>query len=91
LAIRTVLPSTAEVWVENSSSTTLVASKGSVSQYTSEDRTFGKETNTKDMDIHQVAKQKQLSVLKSTTTKDLYLRAIQECVLESILVGCEVI
>ena len=29
------------------------------------------------MDIHHVAEQKQLSVLKSTTSKDLYLRAIQ--------------
>ena len=30
------------------------------------------------MDIPHVAEQKQLSVLKSTTSKDLYLRAIQE-------------
>jgi hypothetical protein len=30
------------------------------------------------MDIHHVAKQKELSVLKSPTTNDLYLRAIQE-------------
>jgi hypothetical protein len=30
------------------------------------------------MDIHHVAKQKQLSVLKSTMTRDIYLRAVQE-------------
>ena len=30
------------------------------------------------MDIHHVAKQKELSFLKSPTTNDLYLRAIQE-------------
>jgi hypothetical protein len=30
------------------------------------------------MDIHHVAEQKELSVLKSPTTYDLYLRAIQE-------------
>jgi hypothetical protein len=78
LAIQTVLLSTAEVRVENSSTTTVVASKGSVSQSTSVHKTFGYETNTKDVDTHHVAKQKQLSVLKSTTSKDSYLRAIQE-------------
>jgi hypothetical protein len=49
-----------------------------VSQSTSVDGTFGKETNAKDMDIPHVPMQKQLSMFKSTTTKDLYLRAIQE-------------
>jgi hypothetical protein len=49
-----------------------------VSHSTSVDRIIGKESDAKDMGIDHVAKQKQLSVLKSTTTKDLYLRAIQE-------------
>ena len=78
LAFRTALPSTAEAWVENSSSKICVASKGSVSQSTSLDRTLWKKTNAKDMDTHHVAEQKQLSVLKSSTTTDLYPRAIQE-------------
>ncbi len=51
---------------------------GSVSPSTSVDRTIGKESNAKDMDIHHVANQKELSVLKSPTTNDLYLGAIQE-------------
>ena len=58
LAIQTVLPSTAEVWVENSSSNTLVASKGSVSHSTSVDRTFRKESGAKDMGFHHVAEKK---------------------------------
>jgi hypothetical protein len=78
LAIQTVPSSTAEAGVDNSSTTTLVASKGSVSQSASVDRIIGKESDAKDMGIHRVVEQKQLSVLKSPTTKDLYLRAIQE-------------
>ena len=64
--------------VANSTKTTLVPSKGSVSQSESVDRIIGKESDAKDMGIHHVAEKKDLSVLKSTTTKDLYLRAIQE-------------
>ena len=37
-----------------------------------------KESDAKDMDIHHVAEQKELSVLKSPTTHDLYLQVIQE-------------
>ena len=55
--------------VANSTKTTLVASKGSVSQ---------SESVAKDMGIHRVAEQKELSVLKSPTKNDLYLQAIQE-------------
>ena len=77
LAIRTVQPSTAEAGVDNSSTATLVASKGSVSQSTTTDRTFGKETNAKDVDTP-VPKKKQSSVLNDTSTKDLYMQAIQE-------------
>ena len=63
----------------NFSTTAVVDSKGSVSRTTPVDRTIArKESNAEEMDIHHVAEQKELSVLKSTTTKDLYLRAIQE-------------
>jgi hypothetical protein len=40
--------------------------------------TAGKESDAKEMDIHHVAIQKEMSVLKSPTTNDLYLQAIQE-------------
>jgi hypothetical protein len=50
-----------------------------VSQSTQVDGTIpGKESDAKDTDIHHVADQKELTVLKSPTTKDLYLQAIQE-------------
>lgn len=79
LVIPAVLPSTVEIPVLNSSTTTVVALKGSVSQSTPVDGTIaGKESDAKDMDIHHVADQKELSVLKSPTTNDLYLQAIQE-------------
>ena len=79
LVIPAVLPSTVEIPVLNSSTTTVVALKGSVSQSTPVDGTIaGKESDAKDMDIHHVANQKELSVLKSPTTNDLYLQAIQE-------------
>jgi hypothetical protein len=76
LAIQTVPPSTADAGIDNSTTTTLVASKGS--SHASVDKIIGKESDAKDMGIHCVTEQKQLSVLKSTTTKDLYPRAIQE-------------
>ena len=67
---RQVLPSTVEIPVLNSS--------GSVSQSTQVDGTIaGRESYAKDMDIHHVADQKELSVSKTPTTKDLYLQAIQ--------------
>jgi hypothetical protein len=79
LAIPAVLPSTVEVPVLNSSTTAVVALKGSVSRSTPVDRTVAwEESDSKDMGIHHVAKKKELSVLKSPTTNDLYLRAIQE-------------
>ena len=79
LVIPAVLPSTVEIPVLNSSTTTVVALKGSVSQSTPVDGTIaGRESDAKDMDIHHVADQKELSVLKSPTTNDLYLQAIQE-------------
>jgi len=86
VALGTVLPSTAQAGVDNPTTATLVASKGailvdskvSVSQSASEDKEIGKETNAKDMDVSHVAEPKQLSVLKSTTTMDLYLRAVKE-------------
>ena len=77
LAIQTVLPSTAEAGVDNSSTATLVALMGSVSQPTAIDKTLGKETNAKDVDTL-VPEKKQLSVLNDTSTKDLYMSAIQE-------------
>ena len=79
LVIPAVLPSTVEIPVLNSSTTTVVALKGSVSQSTQVDGTIaGKESDAKDTDIHLVADQKELTVLKTPTTKDLYLQAIQE-------------
>ena len=79
LAIPAVLLTTVEVPVLNSTMTAVVALKGSVSQSTPVDGTIaGKKSDAKDMDIHHVANQKELSVLKSHTTNDLYLKAIQE-------------
>ena len=72
LAIPAVLPSTVEVSLLNSSMTAVVALKGSVSQSTTVDSTFAeKESDAKNMDIHHVANQKELSVLKSPTTNGL--------------------
>ena len=95
LVIQTMPPSTAEAGVDNSTTTTLVASKGSVTQSTPVDRIIGKESDAKDMgihcfsELHRIAEQNQLSVLKSTTSKDLYLIATREKY-PGINTGCQV-